>query len=394
MTKRFLSLLLFAVLCLIHCAHQPPPAPPPKEKVKTEFLLIGYKSLSHQTDNLQEVLEKKKAIYHAIKNLSSTNNIVIIYDASGSMREKIGASGPKKYEAAYEGLKQIGTLFRTSDDVRLFVFGSKKPSGITPDGVIIQKDYIRAIEASGDVELVYSSSREGFNQKDYWAAINFLGSEKAYIGDTPIGYGVLKAHQIIKEKPNAKVILVTDGEETGPLLAKSISKDKAWEERLRKRYPNYDELTISAFESIKKLVADNIHFSPITYGLGGSVAGKPNREKEIQGIREFYRKLATESGSIYLEAVTPLELLNAFMDAEMMSLTYGLYSLEPEKKNQLVAKGKIGISLMAEEGRYLLKTNTEQSFEQLVELRPQIKNVYFFNMDKEGKLRIFREGAE
>jgi hypothetical protein len=393
MIKNFLSLFLLAILCLIRCAHQTPPAPSPKEKVKTEFLLIGYKSPSNQTDNLQEMLEKKKAVYQAIKNLSSTNNIVIIYDASGSMRENIGERGQKKYEAAYEGLKQIGTLFRTSDNVRLFVFGSKKPSGITSDGVIIRKDYIRAIEASGDVELVYSSSKEGFHQKDFGAAITFLGSEKAYIGDTPIGYSVLKAHQIIKETPNAKVILITDGEETGPLLAQSISKDKAWEERLRKKYPNYDELTISALESIKKLVANNIHFSPIIYGLGVSVAGKPTGEKQIQSISEFYHNLATESGSIYLEAVTPLELLNAFMDAEMMSLTYGLYSLEPDKKNQLVAKGKIGIALIAEGKRYLLKTNTEQSLEQLVELRPQVKNVYFFNLDKKGQLRIFREGV-
>jgi hypothetical protein len=187
--------------------------------------------------------------------------------------------------------------------------------------------------------------------------------------------------------------LITDGEETGPLLAQSVSKDKAWEERLRKKYPNYDELTISALESIKKLVADNIHFSPIIYGLGVSVAGKPIGEKQIQSISEFYHNLATESGSIYLEAVTPLELLNAFLDAEMMSLTYGLYSLEPDNKNQLTAKGKAGIALIAEEKRYLLKTNTEQTFEQVVELRPQVKNVYFFNLDKKGQLRIFREGV-
>ena len=116
-------------------------------------------------------------------------------------------------------------------------------------------------------------------------------------------------------------------------------------------------------------------------------------EKEIQSIREFYSKLAKESDSAYLEAVTPLELLNVFMDAEMMSLTYGLYSLDPDKKNKPVAKGKIGISLMVEEGRYLLKTDTEQPFQQEVELNPQVKNVYFFDMDKEGNLKIFREGS-
>jgi len=393
MIKGMLSLFFGAILFLNHCAHQPPPAPPPKEKVKTEFLLLGYPSPPGQAGNLQEAFGKKKGIYDAIKQLSSTNNIVIIYDASGSMRGALGEGGPKKYEAAYEGLRQIGTLFQSSDTVRLFVFGSKKPSGITSDGVVIRKDYIRAMEASGDVELVYTPSKEGFNQKEFLAAIMYLSSPAAYIGDTPIGYSVLKVHQIIKGTPKAKVILITDGEETGPLLAQSISKDKAWEERLRKSYPNYDDLTVSAFESIKKLIADTIHFSPILYGLKGSTADKLISDKEAKSIRDFYHKLATESGSIYLEAVTPSELLNAFMDAELMSLPYGLYSLENDKRNQLVAKGRIGISLTAEEGRSLLRTDTEHPFEQEIELKPSVKNVYFFDIDPNGKLRIFREGV-
>jgi hypothetical protein len=62
--------------------------------------------------------------------------------------------------------------------------------------------------------------------------------------------------------------------------------------------------------------------------------------------------------------------------------------LEPNKKNQLVAKGKMGISLMVEDGRYLLKIETEQPFEQVVELRPQVRNIYFFNIDKDGKLKL------
>ena len=399
--KRFLPVFLFSLLIILNCAHRSPPPtplplppPPPKEKVKTEFLLNAYKSPSGQTDNIQEVLEKKKAVYHALNSLSSKNNIVIIYDASGSMREKTGASSPKKFEAAYEGLKQIGTLFQQNDNVRLFVFGSKKRSGITNEGLIPRKDYVRAVEASSDVELVYSSPQEGFNQKDFLATTKFLGTENTYIGDTPIGYSVLKTHQILQGTPNSKVILISDGLETGPVLAQNISKDKAAEERLRKKYPNYSDLTISASDAIKKLVNDHIHFSPIIYGLKSSVPGGPVGEKEIQGIREFYSKLAEESGSAYLEAVTPIELLNAFMDAEMMSLTYGLYSLEPDKKNQLVAKGKIGIPVMVEEGRYLLKMDTEKAFQQEVELKPQVKNVYFFDIDKEGKLRVFREGSQ
>lgn len=385
MTKTFLFVSL-CVLILLSCVHRTPPP-----KASAEFLLTTSSSQAGNTGSLED-LEKKKAVYRTLKNLSSKNNVVIIYDASGSMRERIG-NGPRKFEAAYEGLRRIGTVFQPSDKVRLIVFGSKKRSGITNEGVIPRKDYIRAVEASGDVELIYNSPEKGFDQGEFLATVKFLASENAYIGDTPIGYAVLKAHEILKGTPNAKVILITDGEETGPLLARDISKDKALEERLRKKYPNYDQLTISASEAIKKLVEDRIHFSPILYGLRGAKSDLSARGKESDKIRSFYQQLATESGSAYLEAVTSDELLNAFMEAEMMSITYGLYALEG-KKDQPVAKGKVGVSIMVEEGRYLLKTETEQPFEHAVELRPGIKNIYYFDIGKDGKLMIFREGEK
>jgi len=382
MIKISFAVFLFILLTVMSCAHKPQPAPLPKERVKTEFLLVGHRSPAGQPDHSQEALEKKKEIYHALKNLSGQSHIIIIYDASGSMRERLGEKEQKRFEAAFEGLKQIVSLFRPKDDVRLVVFGSKKLSGLTSEGVIIRKDYVRAMEACGDVELVYNSPKEGFDQKDLFKAIQFLGSEKAYIGDTPIGYSVLKAHSLLKGLPNSTAILITDGEETGPLLAQNISKDKAWEQRLKRDYPNFDDLTVSAFDSIKKLVDEKIHFSPILYGLRGP------GDKEAQKIRDFYHKLATASGSASLEAATPHELLNAFMDAEMMSFTYGLYSTESDKKGQLMAKGKLGIPLMIEEGKYLLRIDTEKPFEQEVELKPRVKNVYSFNINKEGKMSL------
>jgi len=379
--KKIFPIFIVVLLFLNGCASRQPP-PPPKDKVKTEFLLVGHRSPTGQPDSSEEALEKKKEIYYSLKNLSGQNHIVVIYDASGSMKERLGGKEQKRFEAAYEGLKQIVSLFRPKDDVRLVVFGSKKLSGLTSEGVIIRRDYVRAMEACADVELIYSSPKEGFDPKDILKAIQFLGSEKAYIGDTPIGYSVLKAHGLLKGLPNATAILITDGEETGPLLAQNISKDKAWEQRLKREYPNFDDLTVSAFDSIKKLVDEKIHFSPILYGLRG-----PD-DKEGKKIRDFYHKLATASGSVYLEATSPHELLSAFMDAEIMSFTYGLYSTEPDKKGQVVAKGKVGIPLTIEEGKYLLRTDTEKPFEQEVELKPRVKNVYSFNINKDGKMSL------
>ncbi len=385
MAKIFLSLSL-CMLTLLSCVHRTP-AP----KASTEFLLAASGSQASKAGSPEEGMDKKKAVYRALKDLRSKNNVVIIYDASGSMRDKTG-NGPRKFEVAYEGLKQIGTLFQSSDQVRLIVFGSKKRSGITNEGIIPRKDYIRAIEASSDVEVVYGSPEKGFDQKDFLAAIKFLGSESTYIGDTPIGYAVLKADQILKDTQNSNIILITDGLETGPLLARDISKDKALEERLRKKYPSYDQITMSASEAIKKLMENRIHFSPILYGLSPK-NDQSVRGKESQKIRSVYQQLATQSGSIYLEAATSGELLNAFMDADIMSLAYALYPLEG-KKDQPAARGKVGLSIMVEEGRYLLKMETEHPLEQAVELKPQMKNVYYFDIGKDGKPRIYREGEK
>ena len=93
MAKRFLPVFLSVLLILLSCVHRSPPP-----KTKTEFLLMASKSQTSKTVNLEEVLEKKKAVYRALKSLSSKSNIVIIYDASGSMR--------KLEKAEPESLKQ------------------------------------------------------------------------------------------------------------------------------------------------------------------------------------------------------------------------------------------------------------------------------------------------
>jgi hypothetical protein len=401
MVKKW-GIFFFAVLFCFSCASAPkpapppapapapPPPPPPREKVDTEFLLMGYRSPEGQKDLTEDLLAKKKEVYSALKRLSSKHNGVIVYDASGSMTAKLPGMSLKRYEAAYEGLKKIGNLFSRDDNVWLIVFGSKKPFGIIQDGGLYRKDYMRAVEAGNDVEVVFRSKDTGFDEEEFLGSIKYLESEKAYIGDTPIGYSILKAQEILNGLPNAKVILISDGEETGPLLAQNISKSKAWEQKIRAKYSHLDGITISAEEAINRLVQDGVSFTPIIYGLTDQVAASATDERNVQSIRSFYQKMASASGSIYLEAVTPLELLNAFMDAEMMSIAYTLFSSEDEKKGEPVAKGKIGIPITIKEGQYLLRTNTEQPFETEVEANPGEKNIHVFDIDREGKLKIVR----
>src|SRR4030065_403570 len=106
MIKKIFPVIIVALLFLNGCASRQLP-PPPKDKVKTEFLLVGHRSPTGQLDRSQEALEKKKEIYHALKNLSGQSHIVIIYDASGSMREGLGEKEQKRVEGACEGLMEI-----------------------------------------------------------------------------------------------------------------------------------------------------------------------------------------------------------------------------------------------------------------------------------------------
>ena len=381
--------IVFLILSSFSCASPPKPAPP-QAKGNTEFVLTGYQSGAELKDLTEDLLMKKKAVYSASKRLSSNHNVVIVYDASGSMTSKIHGMSLKRYEAAYEGLRKIGNLFSRDDNVWLIVFGSKKPFGIIQDGSLYRKDYMRAVEAGNDVEVVFSSKDKGFDEKAFLNSIKYLESEKAYIGDTPIGYSILKAQGILKGLPNAKVILISDGEETGPLLAENILKSKAWEQRIRAKYPHLDDITISAEEAINRLVGDGASFNPIIYGVTDRAAGGSTVERNVQSIRAFYLKMASASGSVYLEAVTPLELLNAFMDAEMMSIAYTLYSAESQKKGEPMANGKVGVPIAVKEGSYILKTKTEHPFEAWVEAKPGEKNIYVFDIDDAGRLKIVR----
>jgi hypothetical protein len=394
------AILFFVISICFSCASPPkppPPEPPPpapapppsRVKVDTEFLLSGYRFAAEQKDLTEDLLAKKRAVYSALKRLSSEHNVVIVYDASGSMTAKLPGMNLKRYEAAYEGLKRIGNLFNRDDNVWLIVFGSKKPFGVQ-EGGLYRKDYIRAVEAGNDVEVVFSSKGKGFDEKEFLTSIKYLESGKAYIGDTPIGYSILKAQEILKGLPNAKVILISDGEETGPLLAQYVSKDKAWEQKIRAKYPHLDEITISAGDAIDRLVSDGASFSPIIYGVTDQVAGGVSDERNVQSIRTFYQKMASASGSIYLEAVTPLGVLNAFMDAEMMSIAYALYPAVSAQKNEPMAKGKVGVPITIKEGSYLLRTETEQPFKSGVEAKPGEKNTYAFDIDGDGKLKIVR----
>ena len=77
------------------------------------------------------------------------------------------------------------------------------------------------------------------------------------------------------------------------------------------------------------------------------------------------------------------------MDAEMMAVTYSLYPEGGGSKGTAVAKGKIGVPLRVEEGRYLLKIHTSNPIEHLIELKAP-RNRWAFNVDGQGTLKVAR----
>ncbi|OQY59678.1 MAG: hypothetical protein B6245_05220 [Desulfobacteraceae bacterium 4572_88] len=330
--------------------------------------------------------EGKKELYKAVRKMIGPSSTVILYDASGSMIYDT-QQNLRRYELAYKGLTQIAGLFGEDDKIWLLVFGSKVPFELTKDRRITQKNYEKAFKSHTDVISVYDGT-SGYDHAAFMSAIRFLGSRNAYIGDTPIGYAVLKAGEILKSVSGGKIILITDGEETGPILADGISRNKAWEDELREKYPHYDEVTISAASALDRVTSGEIYFTPILCGLENAGGNRVTTDGEIEKIRLFYENLAQATGSIVLQVSSAEGLVSAFIDAELVSLGYEIYrghEVLPEKK---VGEGHIGVPVKLDAGKYRVVANTNPPTERDVVVKGGKSNIYVLIVDSDGLLQF------
>ncbi len=355
-------------------------------------------------DKGESGLGTKEKVYKIVKNMVGPSNTVILYDASGSMHYETPAGEDsskkvqKRYELAYQGLTKVSELFDENDKVWLLVFGTKVPYELSEGKSLKNIDFEKAFRTHSDIVQVYGQKDAGYNRAKFVSAIRFLNSDKAYIGDTPIGYSVVKATELLESKPNAKIVLITDGQETSPILANAISGKKGWEKKLRSKYPDYDNILISASAALEKAVEKKIHFTPILCGLKSITKNRTTTDREVAETRAFYENLAHETGSAALEASSSEGLASAVMDAEAASLTYEVFRaiplldkvpvLKDNLPDQKIAEGKTGVPINLEPGTYRLVLHTTPSIETEITVREHTANVYVLKSADGGAMKI------
>lgn len=347
------------------------------------------------TEKSDATLEKKGDTYKKLKKMTGPSNTVIIYDASASMQYLTpigdGVSQPR-YKLAYKGLTRIAKLFNEDDQVWLLVFGSKVPFELTESKSQQEIDFDRAYQAHQDVELIYGEKEAGFNYNTFISKIHHLKSGKSYIGDTPIGYAITRAAALLEGSADGQIILLTDGQETGPLLDEYLSQWPDRKKSFKRSHPRYDQVTISASQALEQVENKTIYFTPILVGLKSVTPERETSPAEIEATRGFYQELARESGSVYLEATSADELTSAFINAEIMNLSYDLYQDAPKKPEKKVASGNIGVPIYVKPGDYRLVIHTMPPFQDQVAVKGGYTNVYVLTADSQGNLRIDPQG--
>ncbi|MDM8525563.1 hypothetical protein QUF80_19510 [Desulfococcaceae bacterium HSG8] len=349
-------------------------------------------------------LTEKQGLYKVIKGMTGPTNTVILYDASASMNyetpveTKAGEEQTqKRYELAYGGLTKLAEIFDENDKIWLVVFGSKVPYELTKSKKSNQINCEKAFISHSDVVSVYGEKDGGYDYKEFMSAITYLESGDSYIGDTPIGYAILKALEFLESKPNSKIILITDGEETAPLLAEMISRRSGEEEKLRKKYTDYDAVTISASSALEKARGKGIYFTPILCGLKSVTKNRATSDTEVETTRSFYKKLAKESGSVPIEVSSAEGLASAFIDAEVINLTYDVYNYVPlpdvYKKipllpDQKVGTGNTGVPMKLDPGKYRIQVHTTPPVETNVTIEADKPNTYVLMTGDDGTFKL------
>ncbi|OQX26706.1 MAG: hypothetical protein BWK80_09060 [Desulfobacteraceae bacterium IS3] len=379
---RMLSVVLLA-FTLVSCA---------AIKQKLEGLGTSGTTFNLVMDKGKSGLETKEKVYKVVKSMVGPSNTVIVYDASGSMHYEtpVGDDSAKKsqkrYELAYQGLTKVAEIFDQNDKVWLLVFGTKVPYELSEGRSLKDINFEKAFRTHSDIVQVYGEKDAGYNREKFMSAIRFLKSGKAYIGDTPIGYSVVKATALLESKPNAKIVLITDGQETSPVLAKAIAGKKSQEKKLKAKYPDYNDILISASDALERAVQKKIHFTPILCGLKSITKNRTTTDKEVAETRAFYENLAHETGSAALEASSSEGLASAVMDAEAASLTYEIFKGDlPEQK---IAEGKAGVPLNLDPGTYRLVVNTVPRIETEITVKEHTANVYVLKSAEGGAMKV------
>ena len=266
-----------------------------------------------------------ESAYALISNIKSPDNILIIYDASASMRWPTAPGAEPRYRNAHKSLAKYLEGIRPSDNVGLIVYGSRYPSGIF--GGKIQNAALARKSCTEDIAVTVPFGK--FNKGAFRSELDRLGQSRTYKGDTPIGGAILKAAGIFKgvSADEKHIVLITDGAE----------------ECFNKSRSNSVPGSVSPEEAVKKASDEGITVNIVAYGVGrgkdGHAVGNP--EQALESLRN----LAT---GVFVVANTGDELTRALMQVEVDNFKFDLLDMN----KQVVGKFSIGQTIRVEVSKY------------------------------------------
>ena len=311
---RIIACLLISVpfLVLGGCATPPPPGP---EYVN---FTVGVTGPGKAEADLESA-------YGLISNIKSPDNILIIYDASGSMRWPTAPGAEPRYRNAHKSLAKYLEGIRTSDNVGLIVYGSRYPSGVF--GGKIQNTAVARKSCTEDIVVTVPFGK--FNKGAFRSELDRLSQSRSYKGDTPIGGAILKAVGIFKaiNADRKHIVLITDGAE------ECFNKDRS----------NSVPGSASPEEAVRKASDEGITVSIVAYGVGRGKDGHvvANPEHALNSLKN----LAT---GVFVVANTGEELNRALMQVEVENFKFDLLDMN----KQVVGKFNIGQTIQVDVSKY------------------------------------------
>ena len=274
--------------------------------------------------------------FRFVQAVREPESIVLIYDASGSMRWPISKDGDPRYVAANKALLQFVDRTARHDKIAIIVYGSQLPSGIS-DGKVLSETRAKA-SCNQDI-AVLQPLQPAKDLAEIKRRLTPLGRVETYRGDTPLGNSMMKAAELLSNSQGEKrVVVLTDGaEECYPQIAGSVSPKDA----------------------VQKLKDANITVDIVLSGGGLNSKGGIN-EKSKDSVKDL-SALATGQ---FLEAGSYEELVNALLRIEIAKFRYELV----DSKGGVAATANLGQRIAVPSGEYVFRGLKAQGFSKQVTL--------------------------
>ncbi len=313
--------LLASLLLLTGCANKPP---------------VNINVEAHATQAGKMEAGNAEDAFRFVQGVREPESIVLIYDASGSMRWPIREGGEPRFGPAYQALLQFVERTARHDKLAIIVYGSQLASGVT-DGKVLNAT--RAKASCNDDIRVIQALQPVKDHAEIKSHLTYLSKVNAYRGDTPLGNSMMKAAELLANSPGEKrVVLLTDGaEECYPQVAGSISpKD--------------------AVQKLKEAgISLDIVFS------GGGLDSKGVASERSKDNTKSISALAT--GQFY-EAGSYDELVNALLRIEIAKFRYELL----DSKGGVAATANLGQQISLPSGPYTFRGLKARGFSKQVTL--------------------------